>query len=172
MLWCRGDCADWGYRVCCLRVGIRWWRQTCVYYWRDALYLPVLCTVVAAASVADRETLGDRVHAHGPPFTTTTTTGRKSSPGAPDTPWCPVLGVLDFSHLDMYCACDGGLVSGVGSVLPCVLRTCWFVLAAMVSVCPSTVFACSMLAVLFLPRALLIVRRLVTMSICTARLSQ
>ena len=77
-----------------------------------------------------------------------------------------------FLHLDVCCAAGGALVSGGGSGLPCVLRACGYALADGIRVYCRCVFACSMLALLLLPRALLIVRRLVTVSICTARLSQ
>ena len=93
----------------------------------------------------------------------------KSSPGAPDTPpVCRVLGGLAFLQLNMCCA----LVSGGGLGLHCEVLACGHALAAMVCVCTGVVSACSMLALLLLPRALLIMRRVVTVSMPTSRLSQ
>ena len=63
-------------------------------------------------------------------------------------------------------------MSGGGSGLPCVLLACGYALAATVFVFAGVVFACSMPALLLLPLAMLIVRRLVTVSMPTARLSQ
>ena len=127
-----------------------------------------------ALLIADYDTLGDCVHAHGPPFTMTTNTDRKSSPGTPPTPppCCPVIGDLAFLHLNVHCAGGGALVSGGGLGLPCVLLASGNALAAMVFVCTGVVLACSLLVVLLLPLAMLIVRRLVTVFMPTARLSQ
>ena len=54
--------------------------------------------------------------------------------------------------------------------LPCVLPACGYALAAMVFVRTGVMFGCSILALLLLPRLMLIVRRFVTVFMPTARL--